>query len=107
MGYIVGISVHCGHALTWQILSSDNNRHINRSLVRPFDPSHPNLRTDLLCGGLNKDSVIKSRYDHAKTSDVSNTTSTHELDDSVNPIPLADVEDLVGRTFLLDKQEDS
>jgi hypothetical protein len=66
MGHIVGISEHCGHALTWQILSSDTNRIINRSLVRPFDPNHPNFRADLIGGEINQDSVIKSRHDHVK-----------------------------------------
>jgi hypothetical protein len=61
------------------------------------------LRADLLGGEINQDSVIMSRNDHAKTSDVSNPTSTHELDNSVSPITLVDVDDPVGRTFLLDK----
>jgi hypothetical protein len=90
MGYIVGISEHCGHALTWQDLSSDTDRFINRSLVPPFDPNHPNLRADLIGGEISQDSVTKSRHDHVRISDVSNPTNTLER-----------------RTFLLDKQEDS
>ena len=50
VGHIVGISEHCGHALTWKILTQDTNKVIYRSQVRPFSMHDPNLCADLLCG---------------------------------------------------------
>jgi hypothetical protein len=35
LGHIVGISEHCGHALTYKILTSDSEHIIYRSLLRP------------------------------------------------------------------------
>jgi hypothetical protein len=32
MGHIVGISEHCGHSLTWKVLTSDTTHIINRSI---------------------------------------------------------------------------
>jgi hypothetical protein len=60
MGYIVGNSEHLGHALTWQSLFSDTNRLVMRSLVRPFDPNHTNLRADLLGGAISLEITMPS-----------------------------------------------
>lgn len=74
MVYVVGISEHCGHALTWKILTCDTNRVINRSIVRPFDPSNANIRADSLGGEMVH--IIKSRNDSDNISDNSNQIST-------------------------------
>ena len=50
MGHIVGISKHCGHALTWKILTQDTNKGIYHSQVCPFSLRDPNLCAELLCG---------------------------------------------------------
>jgi hypothetical protein len=47
VGNIVGITEHCGHAMTWKILTIDTKRIIYRSLVRSFSPSDANLRADM------------------------------------------------------------
>ena len=104
VGHIVGISEHCGHALTWKILTQDTNKVIYRSQVRPFSMHDPNLCADLLCGEDDPPSVcapiIKSR--HVPEDGETKQTTTP---DSTSPAPVFNPEDLVGRTFLLDKQE--
>jgi hypothetical protein len=57
VGHIVGISEHCGHALTWKILTPDTKTIIFHSLVRPFTSDDPNLRAELL-GGEEDDPII-------------------------------------------------
>jgi hypothetical protein len=42
--HIVGISEHCGHALTYKVLSSDSDVIIYRSLLRPATPDDANVR---------------------------------------------------------------
>ena len=70
MGYGLGISENCGHALTWKILPCDTKCVINRSIVRPFDPSNANIRVDSLGGEMVH--IIKSRNDSDNISDNSN-----------------------------------
>jgi hypothetical protein len=50
VGHIVGISEHCGHALTWKILASDTNIIIFSSLVRPFLSDDANFFLKCLVG---------------------------------------------------------
>jgi Reverse transcriptase (RNA-dependent DNA polymerase) len=117
VGHIVGISEHVGHALTWKILTADTNKIIYRSLVRPCTDEDPNLRAELACGetlddddgGDTEDNdqdphlfkkgvpqVIRSRID----DEPSQVTSP------IGPAPVFNPEDLVGRTFLMDHQDD-
>ena len=67
VGHIFGISEHCGHALTWKILTVDSNTTIIfRSLVRPFSSEDPNLRAEILGwekSDQNLAPVIKSLHD--------------------------------------------
>ena len=65
IGHIVGISDHCGHALTYKVFNPSTMKVINRSLIRPADSSDSNLRVESL-GGENEDAitpVIHSRHD--------------------------------------------
>ena len=106
MGYVVGISEHCGHALTWKILTCDTKRVINRSIVRPFDPSNANIRADSLGGEMVH--IIKSRNDSDNISDNSNQISTpiaNAEEENTLSMALVNPEDLVGRSFLLEKQK--
>jgi hypothetical protein len=50
LGHIFGISEHCGHALTYKILSSNTQHIIYRSLLRPATPSDANLRAGMFGG---------------------------------------------------------
>jgi hypothetical protein len=44
LGHVVGISEHCGHALTYKVLSSESDVIIYRSLLRPTTPDDANVR---------------------------------------------------------------
>jgi hypothetical protein len=44
LGHVVGISEHCGHALTFKILSSESDVIIYRSLLRPATSDDGNVR---------------------------------------------------------------
>jgi hypothetical protein len=82
--------------LTWKVLTSDTNKVIYRSLVCPFSDSDPNFHA-VLPGGEDDapllDPVIKSKLDISGPMQAPPETV-------FNPA------DLVGCTFLLDKQED-
>jgi hypothetical protein len=96
-GHIVGISEHCGPALTWKILTVDTQHIIHRSVVRPADKEDLNLRAELLCGEESVDPIVKSSHnDNTVGSDQPSAESASAL---VNP------EDLIGRSFLMDKSE--
>lgn len=116
LGYFVGISTNCGHAMTFKILTDDTHRVIMRSQVRPADdPTRPNLRlTDLFDGEPPSKVFVRSKFDPDKASDYPNldpTTGEVEQVTKTTMIPvdtseLVDTNELVGRTFLLDQQED-
>ncbi len=127
IGHIVGVSESVGHALTWKILTEDTKKVIYRSQVRPFNENDTNLHADMLDGEgdhtpfqfvrlRSKSRVERSKHNgttielesDGEQDDVSETEdSTSEASDSgTNSTPIFDPEDLVGRTFLLDKQED-
>ena len=101
MGYVVGISEHCGHALTWKILTCDAKRVIDRSIVRPSDPSNANIRADSLGGEMVH--IIKSRNDSDNISDNSNqisTTTANAEEENTLSMDLVTPDDIVGRSFL-------
>ena len=111
LGNIVGISEHCGHALTWKVLTSDTQSIIYRSLVRPVTSDDPNLRASMFRGEElhhNVDPIIKSRHDFDIKDESKPTDTTHgePLDVKKPPPAVFNPEDLIGRTFLMDKQED-
>jgi hypothetical protein len=99
IGHIVGISENCGHAMTWKVLTIDTNKIIYRSLVRPFSDSDLNIRADLPGGEDDApllDPVIKSKLDILTMQDPTAIVSS----------PVFNPGDLVGRTFLMDKNLD-
>ena len=116
LGRIVGISEHVGPALTWIILTDDTQKLIYRSQVRPYDASAANLRLDLFGGdsdSLTSTPFIKSRFEsdgmdkQVTTLDIEADDTTEPLSEpSTNNVPIFNPEDLVGRTFLLDTEED-
>ena len=98
VGNIVGISEHCGHALTYKVLNPKTLKIVYRSALRPAVTDDVNIRAESLGG--EKTDVIQSRDDiddHLK--DPKHLTT-------LSPTPIVDPDDLVGRTFLLDKQSD-
>ena len=99
LGRFVGIAEHVGHAMTYKILTSDTNKIICRSELRPAQsPNDPNIRLDPPDGEiLNTSRVIKS-----KTDDI----IPENVPESSEPDVLTDIDDLVGRTFLLEANEE-
>ena len=98
---MVGISEHCGNALTYKVFNPVTKKVLHRSACRPALPPDTNLRAELL-GGESDDivkPVLHSRYDNVSDSK-QHTTSVPA------PPPLINAEDLIGRTIMLDKQLD-
>ena len=113
-GHIVGISEHVGHALTWKILTSDTKKVIYRSQVHPFTVDDSNIRAEALDGEddhlSNSNPIIKSHSlsNSILEDDETKCPYTHDDPTTVNdhPLPLVDPEDLIGKTFLMDQQQD-
>ena len=89
---MVGVAEHVGHALTYKILT-DKKKVIYRSNVRSAEKGYPNLRVDLSPSS-KEEKVILSRHEDTN-DDQGIVRNIHEF----NP------NDLIGRTFILDKPE--
>ena len=90
-GRWVGIAENVGHAMTYKILTDDTKKVIYRSNVRSaLTKEDHNKRVDLL-GGEEVAPNIKSSND--------------EDESPRKPMPIFDPTDLIGRTFLMDPQE--
>ena len=106
VGYIVGISEHCGHALTYMVLTEDTQKVIFRSLIRPHTTADSNLRADPTGGESNP--IIKSASDEV-SSQLDPTLyhgESNNLPIPTHAAPLIHPEDLIGRTFLMDTNDD-
>jgi hypothetical protein len=104
LGHVVGISEHCGHALTYKVLSFESDVLIYRSLLHPATSDDGNLRA-CMSGG-------ESHIPHGPLKDRSNldkskpaSTHTDEISTDPPPSPIFNPEDLIGRTFLMDEKE--
>jgi len=121
-GRFVGIAQHVGHAMTFMILTDDTQKVIFRSGVRTAtDPTTRNLRLDPIIGETSPH-IIKSRHDNHATSTFvrgekkdSNKTPDGEKEDGEtteaeetmrSAMPVFNASDLVGRSFLMEPQED-
>jgi hypothetical protein len=98
MGHIVGISEHCGHALTYKVLNAKTLKVVQHSLLRPARPDDLNVRAESL-GGESKD-VIQSRVD------IDNNLMDPKHPITSTPPTIVDTDKLIGRTFLKDAQPD-
>jgi hypothetical protein len=98
-GNIVGIAEHCGHLLTYKVLTQDTLKVIYRSDLRPV--RLPNKRADYLRGEdflPPEDPVVKSRTDY--------TPESPPVSNEAQPTtPVFNPEDLVGRSFLIDQDD--
>lgn len=106
-GRFVDFSEHVGHALCYKILTDDTQKIIHRSSVRPLTDADPNLRSATLGGEddtLVGDPVIKSRGNHNGDQD-SKPSIPSEIPESTGCATF-DPHDVIGRTFLMDEQED-
>lgn len=110
LGYFVGIAPHCGHVMTFKILTQDTQRIIIRSQVRPADdPTRPNLRlTDLFDGEPPSRIFVRSKMDSNSNDDSPHLDKeSGEIEHDVTPSMVhVDTSDLVGKTFLMDKHDD-
>jgi hypothetical protein len=96
LGHVVGISEHCGHALTYKVLSSESDVIIYQSLLHPATTDDANVRA-CMPGGESPTHVepLKDRSSMDKSTLASSP-----------PSPIFNPEDLSGQTFLMDEQED-
>ena len=108
-GRFVGISENAGHAMTFKILTSNTNKVLHRSNVRPADdPSSPNLRAD----PLTVPRVVKSLSDDIDESIFEEPPLIDEDDQDAPPqpksrrnMPIIDPSDLMGRSFLRTEED--
>ena len=126
-GRWVGVSESVGNFMTFKILTDDTNRIIHRSNIRSAtDPNARNLRIDPLNDEppmvVRSWRQLSSSPDHGENDMLMDngespsiapehgesipTTSEHATPIDTNDMVVVDPEDLVGRTFLLDAQED-
>ena len=112
-GYFVGFAEHVGHYMTIKVLTDDTAKIIYRSSVRSaLNPAQRNLRMDPLGGEITP--IIKSRHDQDENGETKTNpngsdngeTGNGETSNDVPRMPTFDPDDIVGRTFLLEPQED-
>jgi hypothetical protein len=87
---IVGISEHCGHALTYKVLTADTGHVIYRYLLRPVTTGNANLRASMFVG--EKDThnkILKSRDDFSNI----NNMDEYKLSDTPIPSPVFNPQD--------------
>ena len=94
VGHVVGISEHCGHALTYKVLSTKTLKVLHRSLLRPAVTDDSNIRAESLGGEIQD--VIHSG--HPSDPEQPNTPPP--------PSPIVDPDELIGRTFIMHAQPD-
>jgi hypothetical protein len=93
-GHFVGISESVGHAMTFKILTNNTLKVIHRSNVRlVLNPHAKNLRLDPLEPGDVATPIVKSRHDSADDGEI------------LPPMPVIDPSELIGHTFLMDKED--
>jgi hypothetical protein len=93
-GHFIGISKSVGHAMTFKILTDDTLKVIHQSNVRlALNPHAKNLRLDPLEPGDIAMPIVKSRHDSADDGEI------------LPPMPVIDPSELIGRTFLMDKED--
>jgi hypothetical protein len=99
----VDISEHCGHALTYKVLTADTGHVIYRSLLRSVTTGDPTLRANRFVE--EKDThneILKSRNDFSNI----NNMDEYKLADTPLPSPVFNPQDLIGQSFLMDEQPD-
>jgi hypothetical protein len=103
LGNIVGISKHCGHALTYMVLTADTGHVIYRSLLRPDTTGDANLRASMFVGEKDTHNEILKSRDYFSNI---NNMDEYKLADTPLPSPVFNPQDLIGRSFLMDEQPD-
>jgi hypothetical protein len=92
--HFIGISESIRHAMTFKILTDDTLKVIHQSNVRlALNPHAKNLQLDPLEPGNVAMAIVKSRHDSADDGEI------------LPPMPVIDPSELIGRTFLMDKED--
>ena len=102
IGYMVGIAEQVGHFLTYKVLTKDTRRVIARSELRSTKSAH-NKRLEFLSGedlvgGQKIKTFVRSHGEDNSDSIYNESEETKK--------PVAKLVDLIGKTFLMNKQED-
>jgi hypothetical protein len=93
LGNILGISEHCGHALTYKALTADTGHVIYRSLLRPVTTADASLRASMFVGESDThNEILKSRDDFSNVN-----MDEYKLADTPLPSPVFNPQDLSGR----------
>lgn len=96
VGYVVGISENVGPALCWKVLTCDTKQVIHRSVLRPHSDSDPNLRA--MAGLFDGETPTTS------PPVIQSPRDDNDFDQAAPAI--IDYDDLIGRTFLMEPDED-
>jgi hypothetical protein len=92
-GHFISISQSVGHAMTFKILMDDTLRVIHQSNVRSaLNPHAKNLQLDPLEPDNDASPIVKSCHDSVDDGEI------------LPPIPVIDPSELIGCTFLMDKE---
>jgi transposase InsO family protein len=110
IGYMVGIAEHVGHAMTYKVLDPKTNTVLFRSELRSAQsPTDPNKRLDASDGEESTPpTIIKPRSDKLEKDSDENLSLIYDRDEkcSDDSKALTNNRDLIGRTFLLEPDED-
>ena len=111
-GCFVGFAEHVGHAMTFKVLADATQKVLFCSAIcSAIEPGEQNLRVDPLGGEppsfvkLSHDPVTQIPFDPGGQDP--DSLPTNEDGTKSSQLPMFHPSDLVGRTFLLDSQEDS
>ena len=106
-GRFVGIIENVGRDMTFKILNSSTNKIINRSNGRPVNgDKSPNLRANPLTSPEVMKSLIGDKFNAGEEPHDYEASSNERYlpSSSKSSIPLVEPNDLVGRTFFLEKE---
>jgi len=110
-GRFVGFAKHVGHVMTFKVLVDNFQKILFHSAIcSAIEPGEPNLQANPLGGEppsfvkLSHDPVTQMPFDPGGQD--SDSPPTKEDETNSSQLPTFHPSDLVGRTFLLDPQED-
>ena len=111
LGHMVGIAEHVGHAMTYKVLDPATNSVLYRSELRTAETTHDPNKSLAASDGEESTppTVIKSRsdkLDNVPTNDLSLIYDRDEKLKSDDDKALVHNRDLIGRTFLLEPDDD-
>ena len=116
IGHFVGFSENVGHSMTVKILTLDTLKVLHRGNVRSAENAdHINWKALATLDGEKIPDIIKTlRYEHkmdikeddATTDGSENIDDSNDIKETRTDLKRIPMDDLIGRTFLLDTHED-